>query len=288
MAEAAQGPAVGKRLFRVALFAVGAKLVFMDIGMAGIAIGERHLGKFLEVPSVAGFHLMALPAVHRFVLPGQGVVRVVVVKIFGWRKCRCRVAVIAPWAKGVLMDIIVAVRAGRAEAEEGVLPFFQIPVINKIGDMALAAVNFGVRPGEVIPRQPVVEISLIEAHHVELAPVVVAVTVGAVLCLHLPGGVEAPPFVEQALDFGMAGEAFLVGNFFAQFMALGAIGKAFEMGMGLGEVAGGELGGCFFQKEKKKQGRSTKQLPNWPVRQFVSIKKFRFVHKTFAHANNCQ
>lgn len=215
----------------------------MHIIMAGIAIGERHIGKFLEVLSIAGFYFMALPAVHRFVLAHKGVVRIVVVKIFGWRKCLRGVAVGAFWPQCFLVIIFVAVDTGRTEAEVGFLPFFQITVINKIGDMALAAVDFSMRSGEVISRQAVVEIIFIEAHHIELSPVVVAVAGGAVFPPHFTGSVEARTVVDAGLYFGMAGEAFLVRDFISNFVALGAIGHAFEVGMGLGQVSGGKLSG---------------------------------------------
>ena len=68
-----------------------------------------------------------------------------------------------------------------------------------------------------------VKVGLIKAHHIKIEAVVFAVASGAVFARYGAGGVVACVFIYPGLDFGMAGEAFVVGYLLAQRMALRAV-----------------------------------------------------------------
>ena len=54
------------------------------------------------------------------------------------------------------------------QPQEGFLPPFQLRVIDKVGNVALAAIYLTVCPGQFILRQAVVEIFFIEPHHIKI------------------------------------------------------------------------------------------------------------------------
>lgn len=129
-----------------------------------------------------------------------------------------------------------------AQPQEGILPLFQLRVIDKVGNVALAAIYFTVRPRQFITRQVVVEVFFIEPHHVEFSSVVFAVAFGAVFTSGLPGSVVARLPIDEALYFFVAIQAFIIGDFLSQRMALRTIGYPFQAGMRVGQRPGGQLG----------------------------------------------
>ena len=196
------------------------------------------------ISPVAGFLLVTLNALNICMFAFEGKIRIVVVEFFGGRKLLRSMAFRAVSVEGVLVVVVVAVNAGSAEAQKGIFSFSQLPVFNKIGLMAVAAVNAGMCSGEVVASQGVVKVVFIKMYHVELASVVFAVTGGAVLPLYFPRGVKPRIFVEPAFYFFMAFEAFPVGYFIAQLVALCTIGEAFQLGVCTGKVARRDLGVC--------------------------------------------
>lgn len=254
VAEVSQPSMRSERLLGVALFAIVAEVALVYIIVAAVAIGERYVSEFLEILTVAGFHLVAVDALHVFVLSDQGVIRVVVVKFFRWRKCLGRMTGCTVIPQSLLVVIIVAINASRTESEESFLSFFQFPVADEIRDVALPTINFGVGPVQIIARQPVVEPVLVEPYHIELSAVVVAVAFGASFFSHFPRIMVPCSLIEPVLDFSVAIEAFFIGNFLSEHMALRAIGNAFEMCMRLGQVSGRELGHCLPSKQQQQNG----------------------------------
>ena len=109
-------------------------------------------------------------------------------------------------------------------------------------------------PGQFISCQVVVKIDFVKTHHVKFSAVVITVTRGAIFSPHLRRVVETSPFVKQAFDFFVAVEAFAVGHFLSEFMALGAVGDAFEVCVRLGQVSGGELSGCICNEKQASSG----------------------------------
>ena len=120
------------------------------------------------------------------------------------------------------------------QPQEGLLPLFQLRVIDKVGNVALAAIYFTVCSCQFILRKAVVEIFFIEPHHIKIPPVVFAVAFGTVFTSGLSGRMVTCLPADKALYFFMAIQAFIIGDFLSQRMALRAIGYPFQIGMGVG------------------------------------------------------
>ena len=126
--------------------------------------------------------------------------------------------------------------------------------------MAFIAVNFYMRPSQLVAGQVVVELVLVEVQQIEIAPVVVVVAGGTFFAAHLPRCVVAHALVNLAFYLFVAGEAFVVRHFLAQHVALGTIGKAFQMGVRFGQIPGGDLGACFADKKQAEKDRVKNKL----------------------------
>jgi hypothetical protein len=81
----------------------------------------------------------------------------------------------------------------------------------------------------------------IEADHVEVAAMVLAMAFGTFLPAHGGGRMITLLLSNAARYFFMAGQALLIRDFFAQGMALSAIADPFQIGMRLGQGSGREL-----------------------------------------------
>lgn len=263
-----------KRLFRVALFAIRAQVVLMDIRMATVAIGGLQPGKNLKFLSVPGFFPVALDARHFPVFAHKGEARLAVVEFAGRRKSLGDVAARAIVRQRFLMVILMAGSTLPAQAQKGLLPFFQGRLIDKVGDVALAAIHAAVRPRQFITGQVVVEISFVKAHHVEIPAVMLAVALGAVPASYFPRGMVACLTADEALYFFMAGQAFIIGHFLAQRMALRTIGYPFQVGMRAGQGPGRQLG---MQLRKEKSAHQSNDIQNASLHSIgikVEIPKF--------------
>ena len=233
----------GERLLVVAFLAVCAEFGLVRVVVATVAIFERHTCKPLKFLPVFRLHLVAFLAIERLVFSNQREVRFVVVKLGRRLPGVGQVAFGAVIRQRFLVIILVAIEALATQAEVSFLAFFQLRIVHVIRLVAFPAINFFMRPGQFVAGELVVEGLFIEAHHVEVAPVVVRVAGGAVFRPHVFRVVVALLRIEAGFDFLVAGEAFFVGNLLAERVALGAVGHAFEVGVGFGEVAGGKLGG---------------------------------------------
>ena len=139
------------------------------------------------------------------------------------------------------MDVGVAGGALAAEPEIGIAPFFQFPVVDEIGLMALAAIYRLVFAGQFVAGQVVVDRIFIKTHDVEIPPVVVAVAGGAVFSFRFLRRVESGPPVDPAFNFLVATQAFVVGNFVSQNMAFRAVEHPLQIRMRLRQVARRQL-----------------------------------------------
>ena len=166
---------------------------------------------------------MALLTLHDFVLASEGKIRFVVVKFRSRGEGVRGVAFRTVVGQCLLVVVFVAIDAGGAQTEIGFASFFQFPVLDVIGQMAFAAIRFPVGAGQFVAGEVVVEVFFIKTHHVEIAAVVVAVAGSTFLTPHLARCMITRSFYDPAIDFLMAGEAFIVGDFLAQHMALGTV-----------------------------------------------------------------
>jgi len=197
--EFSQSALVSKRLRSVAFFAVGAELAFVDIFMTFYTTLEWHIGKFLELSTVACFLFVALNTGHILVFSAEREIRFVVVEFFCGFKLLGVVAFCAIFSERFLVHVLVAINALLPQAEERFILFFQLRFDHEIGRVATAAVNFFAfaRPsafvpaGQFVARQIVLKGVFIKTDHVEFPSVVIAVTFCAILSFHIPGGVVA-------------------------------------------------------------------------------------------------
>lgn len=131
-------------------------------------------------------------------------------------------------AKRGLVRIFMTSGAICGHPQERVLALFEFSIGYVIRLVASAAIHLRVLSGEGIVCQIVVKILFIEAHHIEIAPMVIAMAAGAILTLDCRRHVKTFVFVHPRFDFFVAIEAFLVRNFFAQVVALRTIGNTFQ------------------------------------------------------------
>lgn len=213
----------------------------MRVLVAAVAVFESQAGELRKGRTVAGFLSVALGAVDRLVLAGEGKIGLVVVEIRRRLEDAGVVAFRAIIAQGFLVGIAVAGGAVLLKAEKSVASFFQARIGDVIGLVALAAVDFLVGAREFVARQAVVEMALIEAHLVEILPMVVAVADCAVLAFDFGGYMVTQIMLYPPLDLLVAGQAFIVRDFVSQIMALRAIGNALQVLVGIGQWSGGQL-----------------------------------------------
>lgn len=164
----------------MALFAIRPEIEIVRILVAAVAIAERHSGELLEGLSAAGLFFVAFDAIHRSVLAHKGKIRLAVIKFCRRSKGGCRMAFRTIGAQGFLVVVFMAGIALAAQAQVGLAPFFQFPVLHKVRFMALAAIGCPVRTGKIEARQAVVEFVFIETNDVKIPAVVVTVADGTI------------------------------------------------------------------------------------------------------------
>ena len=150
------------------------------------------------------------------------------VKIWGGFECCGVVALGTIAGKRFLVIIGVAGRAIFIDAEVGIAPFFQFPVADVVGFVALSAIDGLVFSGQFITGAAVVELVFIKPNDGKIAAVVVAVTGDAFLALRLNGSVKTHAAVEPVLDLAVTTQTFVIGNLVTQYVALRAIGHALQ------------------------------------------------------------
>lgn len=229
----------------MALLAASPQVVLVNIGVAAVTVGKLQAGKNLKFPSVPDLFLVAFDALYFPVFAPEGKISSTVVEFAGRRKGVGDVAAATIVRQGILMVILMAGGAILAQAQKGPFSFLQLRLIDEIGKVALPAIYPAVRPRQLIPRQAVVKIILIEAHHIEVPPVVFAMAFGTVLAPYLTGSVVPLTAADQALDLLMAVQALVIGDLLPQGMALGAVSYSFQLGMRARQGAGRKLGPQF-------------------------------------------
>ena len=150
------------------------------------------------------------------------------VKIGGRFECRRVVALRTIAGKRFLVIVGMAGRAIFINAEVGIRPFFQIPVADVVGFVALPAIDGFVFSRQFVPGAAVVELVFIKTHNGKFAAVVVAVAGDTLFALGLNGGVKAHAAVEPVLDLAVTTQAFVIGNLVTQYVAFRAIGHALQ------------------------------------------------------------
>ena len=121
------------------------------------------------------------------------------------------------------MKVYVTAETFLFQAEEGVLSSLDLRIIDEFRFVTIAAIDPCMLTLEGIARLAMIELLLVEAHHVEFTPVMLTVTVDAIGRAHLFRGVIPPIVIDQELYFTMAGQAFFVRDFVADVMAFGTI-----------------------------------------------------------------
>lgn len=215
----------------MALLAISPQVVLVNIGVAAVTVGELQAGKNLKFPSISDLFPVAFDALHFPVFAPESKICGAVVEFAGRRKGVSGVAAGTIVRQGILVVILMAGGTIPAQAQIGAFSFLQLRLTDQIGNVALPAIYSSVRPRQLITRQAVVEIVLIEARHIEVPPVVFAVTFRTVLAPHLTGSMVSLTAVDVALDLLMAVQALIIGNLLPQSMALGAVGYSFQLGM---------------------------------------------------------
>jgi len=102
--------------------------------------------------------------------------------------------------------------------------------------MAIAAIDGFVRTFQSVTGKTVIEGLFIEAHHFELAAMVLAVALGTILPFHLLAHMEALLLADQGLHFLVAFQALRIGHLVAKIMALGAVAHALPLRVRIGKV----------------------------------------------------
>lgn len=231
-----------KRFFSMALLAIRAEVTLMSICVATVAIGEIQPGKNLKFLSIPDFFLMARFAFYLLVLAHESEARLVVVEFAGRRESVGDMAARAIVWQSILMIILVAGSTLAVHAQKSSSSFFQLRVADEVGNVALAAVYPAMRPRQLIAGLVVVEIRFIQPHHFEIPAVMLAVATGAVFAFSLPGSMITRLPVEEALNFFMATQAFIIGNLLPQRVALRAIRYPFQVGVRPGQWPRRQLG----------------------------------------------
>ena len=245
-------------LIRVALFAIGAQVVVVRILVATVAIAERYPGKALKSLAVFCFFFVAFDAADGSVFALEREIRFRVVKIGCGLECCGVVAFRTIAGKRFLVIVGVASRTVFINAEVGIAPFFQIPVADVVGFVALPAIDGFVFAGQFVSGTAVVEFVFIKTNNGKIPAMVVAVARDAFLALHFAGCVKPHTPVEPVFDLTVTTQAFVVGYLVAQYVALRAIGYAFQTRVHFCQRAGRNLGPHPASKEEHPKGNMQK------------------------------
>lgn len=97
------------------------------------------------------------------------------------------------------------------------------------------------------------KILLVKPHHIEIPAVVITVTSRTILPFDIFGIMITLVFVQPVFDLLMAAQAFIVGDFIADIMALRTIGNSFQVLMRIRQVAWRQLRCHLSGKESQKK-----------------------------------
>ena len=100
-----------------------------------------------------------------------------------------------------------------------------------LGFVAVGALSEGMSSLKAETGEIVVEGVLVEFYDLEVNTVVVVMAGHAFLSLYFRRDMITFVRIDPCLQFGMACQAFGIGDLVSQFMALGAVRKSLEVGM---------------------------------------------------------
>ncbi len=181
---------------------------------------------------------MAAAAFNFPVLTCQMKLCVVVAELCGRLKLPEIVALLAVGRQRLLVLVFMAVQTVSLQAQEGAFVLFYFSVSDVSGFVAFIASQFGMSTLQIVSCASMVETLLVETDHLKFSSVVFAVTAGAFFTLNVFRNMVTLVLVNLLFKCGVTVEASFVDHFLTQFVALGTIGKAFQVGVCLRQIAG--------------------------------------------------
>jgi hypothetical protein len=133
-----------------------------------------------------------------------------------------------------LVIIVVTRKAILTKSEEGPFAFFEYRIFDTFGFVTGRTFLFGMFAFQGKSGEVMVEFLFVQADHVEVASVVIAMAHGTVFHAYFLRRVKAFVSVNFCFDLFVAGQTFLTGHFFAYRVTLRTVADAFEMRMGFG------------------------------------------------------
>jgi len=131
--------------------------------------------------------------------------------------------VTAIWRKCLLVIVGMACLAGGNQPEVGEFFSFCFLILNELRFVTVGALFFCMGTGQREAAERVVEFFLCKPDDLEIYAVMVTVTGNTFLIENFGGGMITFPGVDTRFQFGVALQAFLVGNLLSQDMAPGTI-----------------------------------------------------------------
>lgn len=154
--------------------------------------------------------------------------------------------------QGLIMNILVTSRAFGVQTEKGARTISEPRVNDVFGFVASTTVHSGVRPDQCPAGLAlVVEWGRVQPNHFEVPTVVFTVTRLATLRNHLFCHMKPSTCCHTFLQHLVAIQAPRLGNFRTHLMAICAMAKSFQMGMGVGQVAWGKLGKAHRKRQQQ-------------------------------------
>ncbi|MBK8555056.1 MAG: hypothetical protein IPL65_04455 [Lewinellaceae bacterium] len=138
--------------------------------------------------------------------------------------------------KGILVHIFMALGTILAQPEKGLFVSFIFRLLDIIRLVTFPAIGSLVRSGEFVTCPVVVKTLLIKTDHLKIPTMVLTMATEAILLLNLLGGMVTFPLFDPGIDLLVAFQTFFIGNFIAQYVALGTVENPLQLSMGLGKL----------------------------------------------------
>ena len=198
----------------------------MHILMTGGAGIERQTGELLEFPAVPLFDAMTFAAVGFHMGTPQLELCGFVVETL----CRLEffhgMAIETVAFQRSLMGILMTGQTAGFKSEPGISTSCQRLVSDQTGLVACFAIQFPMSSFQSISRLFVLKIFLIEAHHLEIPSMMIAVTGYTCLLTDIRLCVQSSVAVPQRQDLFVAVQTFRICHPFTYSMTFGAIGES--------------------------------------------------------------
>lgn len=141
----------------------------------------------------------------------------------------------------IAMIVGMAGNTIRTQPEISIFLLSDLRVGNVFCVMALCAVQVSMCTCEWVSREVVIKAVNVETDDLKVASMMFAVALDTVLTPHPGRDVKPPAGVNSFPEFCVAVEAFVIGYFIAESMALCAVGQTFQMGVRISQVARRDL-----------------------------------------------